>query len=60
MLVGTALACGVGPWAGPVIAGAIGLALKMRVEEKMMLDTFGSEYEAYRSRVRALLPFPRF
>jgi protein-S-isoprenylcysteine O-methyltransferase Ste14 len=60
MLVGTALACGIGPYAGPVIAGAIGLALKMRVEEKMLLETFGPEYEAYRSRVRALLPFPRF
>jgi protein-S-isoprenylcysteine O-methyltransferase Ste14 len=60
MLVGTALACGVGSWAGPVIAGAIGLALKMRIEEKLLLDAFGSEYEAYRARVRALLPFPRF
>jgi protein-S-isoprenylcysteine O-methyltransferase Ste14 len=59
MLVGTALACGVGPFAGPVIAGAIGLALKLRVEEKLLADTFGSEYLAYRARVRALLPFPR-
>jgi protein-S-isoprenylcysteine O-methyltransferase Ste14 len=60
MLVGTALACGVGPFAGPVIAGAIGLALKMRVEEKILLETFGTDYEAYRARVRALLPIPRF
>ena len=60
MLAGTALAMGLGVWLGPLLAGSIGLALKMRDEERLMLDTFGPEYEAYRARVRALLPLPRF
>jgi protein-S-isoprenylcysteine O-methyltransferase Ste14 len=58
MLAGTAAVYGFGSWTGPVVAAAIGLGLKIRVEERLMLETFGREYEAYRRRVRGLLPLP--
>ena len=60
MLAGTAMVYGFGVWTGPLIAGAVGLALKMRVEENLLLEAFGPEYQAYRARVPALLPLPRF
>ena len=60
MLAGTALVYGVGSWAGPFVAAAIGLGLKIRVEEKLMLETFGCDYRAYRGRVFALVPLPKF
>jgi protein-S-isoprenylcysteine O-methyltransferase Ste14 len=60
MLIGTALVYGLGSWTGPVVAGAIALFFKIRDEEKLMLETFGEQYETYRSRVYALVPFPRF
>ena len=59
MLAGTAMVYGLGSWTGPVIAGAVALFFKIRDEEKLMLETFGERYEAYRSRVSALIPFPR-
>lgn len=30
---------------------------KLRIEERLMLEQFGSEYQAYRQRVAALIPF---
>ncbi|HTZ70742.1 MAG TPA: isoprenylcysteine carboxylmethyltransferase family protein [Acetobacteraceae bacterium] len=30
---------------------------KMRTEEAFMVETFGSEYESYRTRVKSLVPF---
>ncbi|MBV8152955.1 MAG: isoprenylcysteine carboxylmethyltransferase family protein [Candidatus Eremiobacteraeota bacterium] len=59
MLIGTACACGLGSWTGPVVAGAIALFFKIRDEEKLMHETFGSQYDAYRARVPALIPLPR-
>lgn len=54
--VGTAML--LDQWRG-VVALAIMLAAiwrKLRLEERFMLDTFGADYAAYRSRVRALIP----
>lgn len=59
MLAGTALAFGLGTWIGPVVAGAIALFFKIRDEERLMCEAFGAQYDAYRSRVPAIVPFAR-
>ncbi len=54
---GTALA--VGQWRG-LVAMAIVLASlwrKLRLEERWMRERFGLAYDAYRARVKALVPF---
>ncbi len=52
-LVGLALLAGtVTPWA-PAVAFAILMDLRfVREEERMLAETFGSEWESYRARVR--------
>jgi protein-S-isoprenylcysteine O-methyltransferase Ste14 len=55
-LAGTTLACG--QWRS-VIGFAIvlvGLLIKMRQEERMMMQTFPQDYPEYRRRVKALIP----
>jgi protein-S-isoprenylcysteine O-methyltransferase Ste14 len=44
--------------AGPsyLVPFAILFALRVRVEERMMLETFGDEYAAYMARTKRLLP----
>jgi protein-S-isoprenylcysteine O-methyltransferase Ste14 len=44
--------------AGPAYLVAMGLMIALRLghEERMMLDRFGEEYEAYRSRTKRLMP----
>ena len=44
--------------AGPSSVVAMGLLFALRVgaEERMMLEAFGSEYEAYRERTKRLVP----
>jgi len=44
--------------AGPanLIAFAILLALRLRAEERMMVEEFGSEYRAYTARTKRLIP----
>ncbi|MHB1959675.1 MAG: methyltransferase family protein [Acidobacteriaceae bacterium] len=36
---------------------ALALWLKLRTEEKFMIETFGEQYVAYRQRVKALVPY---
>jgi protein-S-isoprenylcysteine O-methyltransferase Ste14 len=56
-LLGTAIAFGqVRSFIGLGLA-TIGWRLKSLVEEQYMTDQFGAEYAAYKSRVKALLPF---
>ena len=46
-------------WAvGPSYLVTFGIlfAFRIRAEEKMMLDTFGKDYEEYRARTKRLLP----
>ncbi|MDP9127258.1 MAG: isoprenylcysteine carboxylmethyltransferase family protein [Pseudomonadota bacterium] len=40
-----------------VLVVAVTLALKARVEERLMTDQFGDAYRSYASRVKALVPF---
>ncbi|MFZ0215495.1 MAG: isoprenylcysteine carboxylmethyltransferase family protein [Candidatus Dormiibacterota bacterium] len=43
-----------------VLAFVVGwLAWRVRVEDRMMIATFGDRYRAYQAQVRALLPLPR-
>ena len=56
-IAGTAIV--VGEWRGLV---AVGLALvawrwKSLIEERVMTEQFGSAYESYKSRVKAIIPF---
>jgi protein-S-isoprenylcysteine O-methyltransferase Ste14 len=59
MLLGTALANGIGFWVIVFLIAAIILFVKSRTEERLMAETFGAQYETYRQRVPALLPWPR-
>ena len=56
-LLGTALA--VGETRGLVaLAGAFLMGIfKARTEERFMIEQFGSQYEDYRKRTKALVPF---
>lgn len=55
--IGSALA--VGQWRGVLVAFVMWAALwrKLRLEERWMVERFGQQYEAYKLRVPALLPF---
>ena len=45
---------------GPaVVLFLIGFFVRIRAEERLLRTAFGSEWEAYRRRVPAIVPFPR-
>jgi len=56
MLAGTALIYGFGAWTAPAVVVLLGLTLKIRVEERLMRETFGERYDEYRRRVPAIVP----
>ena len=56
MLLGSALLGGSIFWLAATVAITLMLLLKIRQEEKLMLETFGGEYERYRREVPQLLP----
>ena len=51
-----------GEWRGvlAVLIAWAALWRKLRVEERWMTERFGEQYEAYRRRVPALIPFPKW
>ncbi len=55
-LLGTALTLGTTVNLVEVPVVAFALWLKLRIEEKFMLETFGEQYTAYGRRVKALIP----
>jgi protein-S-isoprenylcysteine O-methyltransferase Ste14 len=60
LLVGFAgTAITVGEWRGIVatVLTAYAFLLKIRLEERLMIETFGDAYRRYRSEVKALIPF---
>lgn len=56
-LIGSAMA--LGEWRGvlAVLIAYWALWRKLRVEERWMAERFGEQYEAYRRRIPALVPF---
>jgi protein-S-isoprenylcysteine O-methyltransferase Ste14 len=56
MLIGTVLLNGVGASLVLLAAGAVVLATRIPIEERLMSRTFPDEYAQYRKRVPALLP----
>jgi protein-S-isoprenylcysteine O-methyltransferase Ste14 len=57
MLLATGLA--ISHWIGLVIAiiiFAVGTAVRVHSEEKLLRETFGEEFEAYARRVPAVVP----
>ena len=56
MLLGTAIAAGIlGCWIGLLSVG-IGFWIKLKQEERLLLQHFPDSYPAYRLRVKALVP----
>ena len=56
MLLGSALMGGSIFWLGATVAITLMFLIKIRQEEKLMVETFGEEYERYRREVPQLLP----
>jgi protein-S-isoprenylcysteine O-methyltransferase Ste14 len=56
MLVGTVLMAGLGQATVIVLAGLVGIELKIRSEERLLLATFPDAYRAYREHVPQLIP----
>lgn len=57
MLIATGLAWST--WYGIIIAGALfcgGTMIRVKIEEKLLRETFGAEFEAYTKRVPSLIP----
>ena len=57
MLLATGLAAG--QWIALLAASVLFLAgthIRVRSEERLLCDVFGPEFEAYRSKVAALIP----
>jgi len=56
MLLGSVLLAGLGQWTVIVLAGLVGIELKIRSEERLLLATFPDAYRAYREHVPQLVP----
>src|SRR5262249_30002711 len=56
MLLGTVLLNGLGASLGLLAVGAVVLATRIPVEERLMSRTFPEEYARYRERVPRLVP----
>ncbi|MFF3747683.1 methyltransferase family protein [Streptomyces kronopolitis] len=59
LTVGSALACGFGFWLVYPVVAVPWLLRRVRVEDGLMRGRFGASYDAYRSRVPALIPWTR-
>ncbi len=59
MLVGSALADGLGRWLVVVAVVCVVLAAKIRDEERLLSETFPHDYARYRRRVPLLVPGPK-
>jgi protein-S-isoprenylcysteine O-methyltransferase Ste14 len=59
MLLGTMLLAGFGGLLLAFVVAGVYCAVKIRTEERLLTETFGSRYVEYRQRVPAILPLPR-
>ncbi|MFH8341839.1 methyltransferase family protein [Streptomyces sp. AM6-12] len=56
LVTGAMLTGGFGAWTAFLVAGIPWLLLRVRAEDALMAGEFGAAYDAYRSRVPALIP----
>lgn len=56
MLLGTALASGLGRWLAVVVLGVVWIEVKVYAEERLLTTVFGEDYQRYRRRVPQLIP----
>jgi protein-S-isoprenylcysteine O-methyltransferase Ste14 len=56
MLLGTVLLNGLGVTLALLVVGAVFLAIRIPIEERLMSETFPDEYSRYRDRVPRLVP----
>lgn len=56
MLLGTALMRGLGIWAAYFAIALAVLFVKLSIEERLLLETFGQRYAEYRKRTPQLVP----
>ncbi|OIK25231.1 methyltransferase family protein [Streptomyces malaysiense] len=56
LVTGSMLACGLGVWTAYLAAAVPWLLRRVRTEDALMAGEFGAAYDAYRSRVPALIP----
>ncbi len=56
MLAGTALIKGLGIWILYIVVGIIFVEIKIRLEERLLIETFGERYLYYRQNVPQLIP----
>ncbi|MFS4092332.1 methyltransferase family protein [Streptomyces sp. AF1A] len=59
LVVGSMLACGFGVWIALLAAAVPWLLRRVRIEDRLMAGEFGAAYDAYRTRVPALIPWTR-
>ncbi len=56
MLLGTALASGLGRWLGVFVLAVVWVKVKVYAEERLLTKVFGEDYQRYRRRVPQLIP----
>ena len=59
LLLALGLACGYSSWIGLVALIALllpGLAYRMKVEERLLIEQFGEEYRVYKLKTRLIIP----
>ena len=56
MLIGTVLLNGLGLTLALLVVGAVFLAIRIPIEERLMSETFPDEYSRYRDHVPRLVP----
>jgi protein-S-isoprenylcysteine O-methyltransferase Ste14 len=56
MLLGTSLLCGIGRWVLLFPVGLVLIVAKIRMEERLLTETFPEEHPRYRRRVPKLVP----
>lgn len=59
LIVGGMLACGFGVWIAFLAVAVPWLLHRVRVEDRLMAGQFAAAYDAYRTRVPALIPWTR-
>lgn len=60
MLIGSLLMTGGGAWIVGVVVALVFFEVKIALEERLLLSTFGEQYVQFKKRVPQLIPFTRW